>query len=651
MQTKKPFNFRSQDSDGPVLCIHHTIQESCDQFRRLRFISATFNHPGELLACSDHRGNVFVFDLSTCFHWRLHRCEPGRTLSFSPTQTNILLIAKGAPQFDILIVNALNENVISVLSGHTVQAEHASFSNESNLVLTHRFNEAIIWELLNYTKFFVLNLNSGPRVRCVQFAPISANIAACFDDNTLQIWSKNTMEPLKRFTSKSLGNVTCFTFTTNGKILAAAGLSSNMFLIDVDTWSIQSLNISKDKVSGVKQICFSSYKCYGGANRILSIVSSDCSIHFYDILNKQLVCTLLPDDSNFKTLALGSNGKFIACILQLGQINVYNISQILDRCKIEHSNTFKNEAKNSVPVQMSTSSEMIVDNRYDNIIDQMKVSLNKTRLEKILSQFNEYPSKYRKTIWGALLDVPCNRNAFVNLINRPMHPLCANIEDEYKLPSSIYVKHLKRLLSCLFYWCPSLIKCNFLVEFVFPFVNAFYNDPLYCFEIVATILVNQCQAWFEFSPLMPISVFAIVENTLGNYDRKLLSHFFKYKITSEVYAWQILKTGFSEVLTSSEWFTMWDHVMTSDAAFLLMAVIAYNMMNRNALLNFSKINQFQAFYIKQNPIDIMALIKKSYSMLEISTGTIQAKQYLKKFIPLTRGECYPQYPLNSIYLN
>jgi hypothetical protein len=47
-----------------ILQVHHTIPTGDGEIYRVRFLHMAFNETGEILAASDHRGNVFIIDLT-----------------------------------------------------------------------------------------------------------------------------------------------------------------------------------------------------------------------------------------------------------------------------------------------------------------------------------------------------------------------------------------------------------------------------------------------------------------------------------------------------------------------------------------------------------------------------------------------------------
>lgn len=107
-----------------------------------------------------------------------------------------------------------------------------------------------------------------------------------------------------------------------------------------------------------------------------------------------------------------------------------------------------------------------------------------------------------------------------------------------------------------------------------------------------------------------------------------------------MYAWSLLEVAFSEVLTVKEWCIFWDHVISNEPSFLLLAVISYNVIHRNSLLSLKDQKDFELFYHSQNPLSFKLFIRKTYHFLNNITEDIHPRQYLKEFEPLSTG-AYP----------
>lgn len=102
-------------------------------------------------------------------------------------------------------------------------------------------------------------------------------------------------------------------------------------------------------------------------------------------------------------------------------------------------------------------------------------------------------------------------------------------------------------------------------------------------------MLNYCHNWFEYHPLPPLNILGIIENILLEADPALLNMFCKHGIASSEYAWPLLRTTLSEVLSGDEWLILWDHLITfQKPSMLLMCVVAYCIYSRENIISLLK---------------------------------------------------------------
>ncbi|RMC14922.1 hypothetical protein DUI87_07099 [Hirundo rustica rustica] len=165
-----------------------------------------------------------------------------------------------------------------------------------------------------------------------------------------------------------------------------------------------------------------------------------------------------------------------------------------------------------------------------------------------------------------------------------------------ELPGGLNKKRLQALLkgfgeypaktlSALAHWSAIFAETPYLPLLAFPFVKLFQNNQLICFEVVATVVVNFCQHWFEYFPNPPVNVLGMMENVLAHHDKELLQHLIKYNVTS------------------------------------------------------------QYFFHHRNNVDINVVIKEAYRLMEATPLDIHPQHMLDDFTPLTKG----QYPVFNKY--
>lgn len=191
------------------------------------------------------------------------------------------------------------------------------------------------------------------------------------------------------------------------------------------------------------------------------------------------------------------------------------------------------------------------------------------------------------------------------------------------------------------HWAPIFGETAYLPFLSFPFVKMFQNNGLLAFETVATILTNWCSRWFEYFPNPPFNILNLIENLLSHHDASLLQHFISFEVTAQTYAWPLMQSLFSEVLTRSEWLQLWDNLFSHHPACLLYAVVAYLILNRRVLLNCTDSDDFVHFFHHRNAVDMDGVIREIYHLQETTPSALKPERVLDSFQPLTKG----QYPI------
>lgn len=648
---KFDIKLKSRPKDGVILQLHHTVKGSNGESRRIRFSTGVFDDNQEKLACADNAGNIFILDFSDLKFWKLTGIGPCSALYFVPNKIDTLAVAT-TKNNEITFLDIESGKTSLTLTGHTAAIKHISYSNSktSNL-LTASPVEAILWELRNYTKYFTLNTYLGAQIQQIMFTPAGEYLVACFQNDTIQIWKHESMKSVKQIIPSEMKHLKNIAFTMNGRAMAMAGLTPTLILFSMDTWkALKSVDLSKYNLSGAQQISFIPQVFDGGANKILAVLGSDCSLYLLDLESLMIIHSIKTETSGIRRFAVSPTGKYFICILQQGEVNIYNSSYVMDIAQSNRTEPIKNEipcsSTHKFMSQEHSSSKAEVEQK-------MRICMDSARLRRILMQYGEYPDKFRSIIWRSLLNTPRNKTAYAALIDKGIHPAYKDIEKQFTIHSSITLKNLKRLLSCLAHWCPLFGVMKFLPGFVFPFVKVLQKDPLLLFECVATVLINFCQLWFEYAPFPPISVLAMVENILAEHDQQLLNRYCELGVTSQTYALKILETAFSEVLTCSEWLILWDHILSNEPAFILMAVVSYNIVQKNAIKRLKSHEQLEHFFHMQNPIDKKSFLKKTYVLVNETPEDIHPRRFFDSFMTLEKGGCYQQftgYPKATICL-
>ena len=149
-----------------------------------------------------------------------------------------------------------------------------------------------------------------------------------------------------------------------------------------------------------------------------------------------------------------------------------------------------------------------------------------------------------------ILKLPENHRAFACLVDKGTHPSFRNLQETYPVKDHRLFRALQKNLSHLAHWAPICGESAVIPLIAFPFVKLFVHNQLLAFEVVASVVVNHLQHFFEFFPNPPVNVLAACENLLCFHAPSLLEHFAANGVTAVLYAWPLLETLFSEILTS-----------------------------------------------------------------------------------------------------
>ena len=136
----------------------------------------------------------------------------------------------------------------------------------------------------------------------------------------------------------------------------------------------------------------------------------------------------------------------------------------------------------------------------------------------------------------------------------------------------------------------------------FPFVKLYEADALGAFETLMAFVLNWCDGWFETFPHPPIPVLTHVERLLHHHDQGLLDNLVARGIDARVYAWRMMRTLFTEVLSRDEWLHLFDHVLShsDESSLFLFAIVAYLKQFRAAIIGAGSNEEIEAFLQRQN---------------------------------------------------
>uniref|UniRef100_A0A8C5CFF4 TBC1 domain family member 31 n=1 Tax=Gadus morhua TaxID=8049 RepID=A0A8C5CFF4_GADMO len=653
-------------------CLFITVVRSGKQGKTVRFHHVTFDTTGESFLAGDHHGNIYVFDISRNRFRLVQKTGLACTaLAFSLRRTTEFLVALA--DYSIKCFDKDTKQLVSWMRGHEGAVSSISVHGSGRYAITTSSDTAQLWDLDTFQRKRKLNIRQSVGIQKVFFLPLGNTILSCFSDDSIFAWESESLSCKYQLPVPEEGprvHYKAFAVTRDGKNLAAGGRSNLLHLWCLDSRHLVRVLLMPAVVRTVRQLHFLPDSFDGGASQTLGVLSQDGVMRFVNIHTCKLLFHLGSNEQAITTATVSPNGRHVAAVMDDGSINVYSIhslSQDLNKppalrttvvsCCEEGDSTshltvkVRSEVKQR-PVKTSgrrprakAHRPPAVDSLTDDKENELPAGLNKKRLVALLQAFGEYPAKYRMFVWRSLLCLPENHGAYSSLTDKGLHGAYLSLHNKYPIKSHKLQRGLQRVLSALAHWAAIFGETEYLPLVAFPFVKLFQNNPLLCFEVVATVIVNWCQHWFEYFPNPPLNVLSMAENVLAHHDPELLQHLVERGITSQLYIWPLLETLFSEVLTRDEWLRLFDNVFSNHPGFLLMACVAYVTCCRAPLLLCTQKQDFEYFFHHRNNLDMGSLVQEAYRLTASTPAPIHPRGLLAAFSPLTRG----QYPVFNHY--
>ncbi|KAL6259911.1 hypothetical protein P5V15_009822 [Pogonomyrmex californicus] len=594
------------------------------------FVQMAFDHDEECLVVTDTKGYLHCVELSEnpCYKI-LGKIGQATFLAFNPIYTGEILIGLDTGDIKIWKLHT-NIDEFCLLSGHKLAPIHVSFYKQH--CLTSSQNEVIIWDLQSYSKGHQLKVQNVI-IKKAAFSN-AGHIVVLYHNDTMQAWTFKQLHKDTKIDTKIFGTryIKDFIFTKDGRAVIMAG-ARNVLILNTYDWSLlKKLCLPKNFVEA-KQLSVVPWPLDGGANKILAFLSSNCVLQFCDI-NASVFLETPILISKIKKFIISSAGKYIAHIDQEGCLYITYVNKIISKKCLQPDK----------PLELHRISAHKISDHLEYIRQSIKRELNMKRLMRILKEFGEYPEKYRTLIWSTILKLPGNKNAYIALASKVTRgKFASNTLKNFPLADKNKASLLAMTMDCLLQWCPLLIQSPFLPNLIFPFLMTFQKDPLLAFELILSILLNYCQKWFEYHPLPPLNILGIIENIFLEADPILLNLFCEYGITSSEYAWPLLQTAMSEVLSGDEWLILWDHLISfQKPSLLLMCVVAYSISLRENIISLIKSSgDIKTLYSTQSHIRAKDLLKIARRLDREISKRLHPDCYLKdKLLQLNHSGPY-----------
>ncbi|XP_054478450.1 TBC1 domain family member 31 [Anoplopoma fimbria] len=644
-----------------------TVVRTAQQAKTVRFLHVAFDTTGDSFLAGDHHGNIYVFDISRNRFRLVQKTGQACTaLAFSLRRTTEFLVAMA--DYTIKCFDKDTKQLVSWMRGHEGAVSSISVHSSGRYAITTSLDTAQLWDLDTFQRKRKLNIRQSVGIQRVFFLPLSNTILSCFSDDSIFAWESDTLFCKYQLPVPDCGpkiSYKAFAVTRDGKSLAAGGRSNLLHLWCLDSKQLVRVIQMPTQVRTVRQLEFLPDSFDGGASQTLGVLSQDGVMRFINIHTCKLLFHMGSHEVAITTVTVSPNGRHVVAIMDNGSINVYSVQSLTQELNKpppsqvavvsgggadQDLSNLKVKVRSEVvqrPAKCSgrRTHVKILRPPADDKENELPAGLNKKRLVAMLKAFGEYPAKYRMFVWRSLLCLPENHAAYSSLTDKGLHSAYLTLHDKYPIKSHKLQRGLQRVLSALAHWAAIFGEVEYLPLVAFPFVKLFQNNPMLCFEVVATVIVNWGQHWFEYFPNPPLNILSMAENVLAHHDKELLQHLVDCGITSQLYVWPLLETLFSEVLTRDEWLKLFDNVFSNHPSFLLMACVAYITCCREPLLLCSQKEDFEYFFHHRNNLDLGAMIKEAYRLMGGTPADIHPRNMLSDLTPLTKG----QYPVFNHY--
>ncbi|KAF3691620.1 TBC1 domain family member 31 WD repeat-containing protein 67 [Channa argus] len=647
-----------------------TVSRTAHQAKTVRFLHVAFDTTGDSFLAGDHHGNIYVFEISRNRFRLVQKTGQACTaLAFSLRRTTEFLVALS--DYTIKCFDKDTKQLVSWMRGHDGAVSSISVHSSGRYAITTSSDTAQLWDLDTFQRKRKLNIRQSVGIQKVFFLPLSNTILSCFSDDSIFAWESDTLFCKYQLPVPDCGpkiSYKAFAVTRDSKSLVAGGRSNLLHLWCLDSKQLIRVIQMPTQVRTVRQLEFLPDSFDGGASQTLGVLSQDGIMRFINIHTCKLLFHMGSHENAITAVAVSPNGRYVVAIMDNGSINIYsvhNLTQELNKPPPSKLGVVVGgEADQDLSnLKVKVSSEVVQRpakfsgmraakilrpppwSVADDKENELPAGLNKKRLVALLKAFGEYPAKYRMFVWRSLFCLPENHAAYSSLTDKGLHSAYTTLHDKYPIKNHKLQRGLQRVLSALAHWAAIFGEVEYLPLVAFPFVKLFPNNPMVCFEVVATVIVNWCQHWFEYFPNPPLNILSMVENVLAHHDKEVLQHLVDCGITSQLYVWPLLETLFSEVLTRDEWLRLFDNIFSNHPSFLIMACVAYITCCREPLLLCSQKQDFEYFFHHRNNLDTGAMIKEAYRLMSSTPSDIHPKTMLADFTPLTKG----QYPVFNHY--
>ncbi|GBG34695.1 TBC1 domain family member 31 [Hondaea fermentalgiana] len=634
---------------------------------RARFETVAATRRGAEAVAVTERGDVYVLQTLSGSYRRVKRLGARPTsLAVAPSGTprEALVGLDGARGAVCLALEDTDEDP-KRLGGHASTVTSVAYHPTRAVAATASAERVILWDTASWKRVKSLG-GGGLGIADVAFTPRGDMVLVAFRDGSVMGWGAHDFELLVRLQTQDGLALSSLAVSPDSRYVVGAA-SGRLFVWELRAQALIRVVELPTQVTSVAQVRFAEddFKVLvlgdDGVVRILQVlgrgearatlhIATDVALSFAVSGNTLAICT---STGHLTLHDLDAAARFAAARdtrrpFVMDTRGVVPALQATNRRrhieKLAGATSERKEdasAGGGVGAMDAPGSPPLV--RLARNLNKQDKSLNAAQLARTLRQFGEFPEKYRTLVWRFLLRLPENAAAYATLTQKGPQPVWADtLYERFPVRSRKVFGRFERVLFALSNWCPVFEEVSYLPALVYPFVRVYGFDELAAFETIMLVIFRCCGHWFESFPHMPVFVLARVEKLLETVDPSLLAHLVEREVTSEAYAWPMLRSALTEVLDKKNWLCFWDHVVMqmhhdmmlhpggirrhgpdgaasgswSPAWLLEAAVVAYLRYFRNSIMSLRRREDLEAFFRRPSPLDVKRWVKSALALCQ-----------------------------------
>ncbi|XP_045125100.1 TBC1 domain family member 31-like isoform X2 [Portunus trituberculatus] len=606
-------------------------------------VSALSCH-GSYLATVTHEPGanlVFIVSVSNNKFYLLKRMvEQCTALVFHPHQETQLFLASASCK--VYSINVEDGSVV-VMQGHKLPVVGVDAGLRSPVVLTFNPQEVLLW---SWPSMVLTN-----RLRQQEPLPVvwaghvwqRDELVVAYSCGSVLLWPgrKPTTEVHIKPPEGLVLECRAFAASRGGEWLVGGGQSHLLV-----TYSLTSRCVAQ--VVQLPSSCTDVARCFflpaicPNYPQVLAVLTSRGVLNVIDFTNTTKLKTLRAQWHLIDSVSVSECSGFLGVTYDNSTTKVYPLRALLPATapgEVQPAVVAKEEVAFQIVEERKKEKQQEEkdEERKKAALKNVQELLDKNKWCRILLEFGSFPDKYRRVIWASVLELPRNYSVFSALLDKGTHPAYQDLEETLQLSDTGLFKALQRTLSCLAHWAPFLAKVSYLPEFVFPFIKVYRTNPLLAFEVSATVILNWCRLWFEFWPSVGVTVLNMVEQLVCEADSTLLAHLMRLRVTAKCYAWPLLTSAFSRVVSSSDWLVLWDHLLASPPSLLPCVAAAFTLASRHSLLSCTEAKEVELYYQQESWVSVRKVVEQAYDLHQHKKKVHSLDKVFGTFTPLPSG--------------